>query len=100
MVKLGGDAVGFGVFGVGDYINIWKFMHKLNKLRNADSMIFAGYERRDDVLGGKRRIVGNTSFLTPLIYIVNGIHLTILGEQKIDFENAMTELIVEEKSFV
>ncbi len=44
MVELGGDAVGFGMFGVGDYIDIWIFVHKLDKLRDVDGMIFASYE--------------------------------------------------------
>ena len=45
-------------------------------------------------------IRGNSCYLAPVGIIVCGYSVPIVGEIEIDFKDAMTELIVEQKSFI
>ena len=85
--ELGVDAFGVGEFGVGDDVDVRVGLHELNDVGGVETVVFVVSEMRDEVV-----VLGGA--------VLFGDGFAIGGEDEIDFEDAVAELVVEEEGFV
>ncbi len=98
------------VFGVGDDIDIRVFLQELEERVDIERVIFIIPERRHKIIIGKSGRIGvggdlnvgisfHDGVSTPPVGVMGEYSAVVGSDIKIDFKEAMSELIIEEKSF-
>lgn len=98
--ELGVDAFGVGEFGVGDDVDVRVGLHELNDVGGVETVVFVVSEMRDEVVVVELEVFGAGGVFVLGGAVMFGDGFAIGGEDEIDFEDAVAELVVEEEGFV
>lgn len=109
-IKLGLYSRFIGVFTVGDDVDIGMGLHEAQEIFEVERVIFIVPERRHEIIVGKgsrveSRSAGviaelNSSIVSPVVGVMREDNFAVVGDVEIGFEDALTEVVVQEKSFV
>ncbi len=99
-----------GEFGVGDDVDVGIFSEDLKEKLEIDGVVLVLPERGHEVGVGEvgRRYVRGADFgvvldsggVFPVVGVVSGDGFVVIGQEEVDFEDAMTEAIIQEECFV